>query len=34
MGIDMKEMLQVMAVSVVAYMLFAYIVRKIDEMMR
>lgn len=30
----MEEMLQVIAISVVGYILFAYIVRKIDEMMR
>lgn len=30
----MEEFLQAIAVAVVAYILFAYIVRKIDDMMR
>ncbi len=30
----MEELLQDIAVAVVAYILFVYIVRKIDEMMR
>lgn len=30
----MEELLQVIAVTVVVYILFAYIVRKINDMMR